>query len=279
MNFKPNESVRNSTNYPLPRVSPPTPHYSIRNVGISGLIVAPHKPYVAFRYAAPLTEETYEKMKADGIKRAVAFSQYPQYSCSTTGSSLNELHRYIRKFDPQGDITWSVIDRWPTHPGLVKAIVGNIRKCLDTYPVSERDGVVLLFSAHSLPMSVVNRYVIFGLGVNGRGDSYPAEVAATVYAVMEELGFSNPYKLVWQSQVGPSPWLGPQTNASIKGLTEKGWTNLALVPIAFTSDHIETLFELDREYIKEAEEVTSDRAGEVLTVGGVYGCEKGRFIE
>ena len=72
---------------------------------------------------------------------------------------------------------------------------------------------------------------------------------------MNHLGFSNPYKLVWQSQVGPSPWLGPQTNASIKGFTEKGWTNIALVPIAFTSDHIETLFELDREYIKEAEEV------------------------
>jgi ferrochelatase len=72
---------------------------------------------------------------------------------------------------------------------------------------------------------------------------------------MTHLGFSNPYKLVWQSQVGPSPWLGPQTNASIKGLTEKGWTNIALVPIAFTSDHIETLFELDKEYIKEAEEV------------------------
>ena len=115
--------------------------------------------------------------------------------------------------------------------------------------------------------------------VDSRGDSYPAEVAATVYAVMEELGFSNPYKLVWQSQVGPSPWLGPQTNASIKGLTQKGWTNIALVPIAFTSDHIETLFELDREYIKEAEEVTSDRAGEVLTVGGIYGCEKSRVVE
>ena len=97
--------------------------------------------------------------------------------------------------------------------------------------------------------------------VNGRGDSYPAEVAATVYAVMKELGFSNPYKLVWQSQVGPYPWLGPQTNASIKGLTAKGWKNIALVPIAFTSDHIETLFELDQEYIKEAEEVFPQRRG------------------
>jgi ferrochelatase len=121
------------------------------------LTIAPHKPYVAFRYAAPLTEETVSQMQADGVTRAVAFSQYPQYSCSTTGSSLNELHRFIRKMTPN-TIRWSVIDRWPTHPGLIDAIAGNIQKCLDTYPVEERDEVVLLFSAHSLPMSVVNRF-------------------------------------------------------------------------------------------------------------------------
>jgi ferrochelatase len=80
-------------------------------------------------------------------------------------------------------------------------------------------------------------------------------------AVMKRLQFSNPYKLVWQSQVGPTPWLGPQTNASIKGLAAKGKQNIALVPIAFTSDHIETLFELDREYIKEAEEVLTQTIG------------------
>ena len=72
---------------------------------------------------------------------------------------------------------------------------------------------------------------------------------------MQNLGFSNPYKLVWQSQVGPSPWLGPQTNKSIQGLASKGWNNVVLVPIAFTSDHIETLFELDKEYIEEAHKV------------------------
>jgi len=74
---------------------------------------------------------------------------------------------------------------------------------------------------------------------------------------MDELGHKNPYKVVWQSQVGPSPWLGPQTGTSIKGLGAKGHNNIALVPIAFTSDHIETLFELDKEYIKEAEEVSA----------------------
>jgi len=84
---------------------------------------APHKPYVAFRYANPLTQETARRLKADGVKRAVAFTQYPQYSCSTTGSSLNELFRRGRAGD-MGDIEWSVIDRWSTHPGFVEVSPG-----------------------------------------------------------------------------------------------------------------------------------------------------------
>jgi len=81
---------------------------------------APHKPYVAFRYTHPLTEDCIEEMKRDGVKRAVAFTQYPQYSCSTTGSSLNEMFRQLKKKGEENDIAWSVIDRWPTHPGLVE---------------------------------------------------------------------------------------------------------------------------------------------------------------
>jgi len=128
---------------------------------------APHKPYVAFRYANPLTEDMYAQLLADGFGngkggRAVAFTQYPQYSCSTTGSSLNELWKLRTRLegkDPneEGKITWSVIDRWPVHPGLVEAFARNVEKQLQTYPAETRDNVVLLFSAHSLPMSVVNR--------------------------------------------------------------------------------------------------------------------------
>ena len=84
------------------------------------------------------------------------------------------------------------------------------------------------------------------------GDTYPAEVAATVYAVMQRLGFSNPYRLCWQSQVGPSAWLGAQTSDTVQEYVKKGQTDLILIPIAFTSDHIETLFELDQEVIHEA---------------------------
>lgn len=81
---------------------------------------APHKPYVAFRYTHPLTEECIDEMKRDGVKRAVAFTQYPQYSCSTTGSSLNEMWRQLKQRGEENSIEWSVIDRWPTHPGLVE---------------------------------------------------------------------------------------------------------------------------------------------------------------
>jgi ferrochelatase len=212
---------------------------------------APHKPYVAFRYADPLTEETYAKLLADGFGggnggRAVAFTQYPQYSCSTTGSSLNELWKWRNRMEAtedkntEGLLRWSVIDRWPVHPGLVEAFATNIEKRLLEYPEDQRNKVVLLFSAHSLPMSVVNR-----------GDPYPAEVAATVYAVMQRLKMSNPYRLVWQSQVGPSAWLGAQTADTVRDYVKKGENDLLLIPIAFTSDHIETLFELDKEIIGE----------------------------
>ena len=107
--------------------------------------------------------------------------------------------------------------------------------------------------------------------VVNRGDPYPPEVAATVNRVMHKLGYKNPYRLVWQSQVGPQPWLGtfsdytwlvvntfslgPKTETAIEGYAEKGVKNLLLVPIAFVSDHVETLYEIDLEYGELAQKV------------------------
>lgn len=196
---------------------------------------APHKYYMGFRYADPMTQQTLEQIRKDNVKRVIAFSQYPQYSCSTTGSSLNELYRQLKANGLTDEFEWSVIDRWPTHKGLIKAFAAQIKKALhDYWNEEDRHKVVLLFSAHSLPLSVVNR-----------GDSYPHEVAATVKQVMEELQHSNVYKIVWQSKVGPAQWLQPAADVAIEGLAAKGWNNQLLIPIAFTSDHIETLYEYD----------------------------------
>lgn len=93
------------------------------------------------------------------------------------------------------------------------------------------------------------------MSVVNRGDPYVLEVSASVSAVMHRLGNKNPYRLVWQSQVGPSAWMGMQTREAVHGLARLGKKDVILIPIAFTSDHIETLFELDLEYVKEGREV------------------------
>nr|CAD7603734.1 unnamed protein product [Timema genevievae] len=248
---------------------------------------APHKYYVAFRYANPLTDVTLEEMEKDGLERAVLFSQYPQYCCSTTGSSFNAIYKYYkdsskmahhmkgeaqnaRSLDPTlcqrhhslafklhcptdsnpflgqrherspkvpPGIKWSIIDRWSTHPLLAKTIAERIRTELKEFPESIKKDVIIMFTAHSIPLKVVNR-----------GDAYPSEVGATVQLVMKELGYCNPYSLVWQSKVGPLPWLGPFTDESLKGYVKQGKKNFILVPVAFVNEHIETLHELDIEY-------------------------------
>lgn len=205
---------------------------------------APHKAYLAFRYTEPFADDALRQMAADGVKRAVAFTQYPQFSCATTGSSLNELWRAAHRLGLADAFEWSLIDRWPTHEGFIGSMTEQVQKGLTYFAPEDRGDVLLLFSAHSLPLSVVDR-----------GDQYPQEIGASVHAVMQELGGGNPYILAYQSEVGPVRWLGPSTEKVIKGLGAKGHKHVLVVPIAFTSDHIETLSEIDIEYAELAHQV------------------------
>ncbi len=204
---------------------------------------APHKAYVAFRYIDPFSEDALKQMKADGVKRAVAFTQYPQFSCATTGSSLNELWRAAKRVDLADEFTWSVIDRWPTHPTFIDAMTKTVQQGLAQFSEQDREDVLIVISAHSLPMGVVNR-----------GDAYPAEIGATTHEVMKKLGYAYEHLIAYQSEVGPVPWLGPSTESVIEELGKKKRKNVLIVPIAFTSDHIETLHELDIEYGELAHE-------------------------
>lgn len=198
---------------------------------------APHQFYVAFRYIPPRSEDALRTMAEDGVRRAVAFTQYPQFSCSTTGSSLNELWRSASRTGLRDAFVWSIIDRWPVHDGFIEAMTETVREGLLQFTPEERDKAILLFSAHSLPLDVIDR-----------GDAYPQEVGASVQRVVERLGVANPYLLAFQSEVGPVRWQGPSTEKVIRRLGMRGEKRVLVVPIAFTSDHIETLSELDREY-------------------------------
>lgn len=209
---------------------------------------APHRFYVAFRYIAPTSEDALRQMKEDGVERAVAFTQYQQFSCATTGSSLNELWRAAARLGMAREFTWSVIDRWPTHPGFIQTMAKKVREGLERFPEDERDDVLLMFSAHSLPLSIIER-----------GDPYPQEVGASVHEVMKAGGFRNRFILCYQSEVGPVRWLGASTERVIKDLGARGTRNVLVVGIAFTSDHIETLSEIDIEYAELAHEVGIER--------------------
>jgi len=204
---------------------------------------APHKSYIAFRYAEPMTEAALRQMQADGVKRVVAFTQYPQWSCSTTGASMNELQRELRRLNMQDEFEWSIIDRWYAHDAFIEAMAAKVREGLQQFAPADRNDVLILFSAHSLPLSVIER-----------GDAYPQEVGATVQKVMERLSFSHRYLLAYQSDIPPVKWLCPSPEQMIRALGAKQLRNVLVVPIAFTSDHIETLHEIDIEYGELAHE-------------------------
>ena len=130
---------------------------------------APHKSYTGFRYVNPLTEDVLEKIENDGPERVVIFSQYPQYSCATSGSSFNSIYtHYKNKKLPNSNIKWSMIDRWATHPLLVKTFVERIQTELDAFPADKRKDVTLLFSAHSLPLRVSYIVMIMFSSISSR---------------------------------------------------------------------------------------------------------------
>ena len=207
---------------------------------------APHKHYIAFRYSLPGVKEAVEEAIEDGVEHMIGFSQYPQYSCSTTNSSIQEFHRSIVAARKPETTKVSLIDRWYTHKGyhrvLARLLAEDIKSKFDE---KTRPSALILFTAHSLPLSFVER-----------GDTYPYEIYITAQAVMdilrEEHNIMNPFRVVWQSRIG-ARWLRPALTETIEKLPEKKWDNVIVSPLGFTSDHIETLHELDIELKEDAE--------------------------
>lgn len=208
---------------------------------------APHKAYTCFRYSRPNIEQAYGELEGDNAERVVVLSKYPQYSCSTTGSNLNDIARYC--VEVKGHMVdkpkqrWSLIDRWPLSSAVVDVYVDRIEEELKKLPDNIRNDTILLFSAHSIPIWMVER-----------GDDYTGEIGGTVQAVMKKLNRCNPYSLVWQSKVGPVPWQGPKIEKAMEGYVNNGHKHFMVIPIAFVNEHVETLHELDIEYAKDLKE-------------------------
>ena len=186
--------------------------------------------FIAMRYWKPLTGETAKAVKAFAPDEVVLLPLYPQYSTTTTGSSLKAWRRAYRG----GPGRVSTVCCYPVDEALVQAHADLIKAAYDR---AGRPGPArLLFSAHGLPEKVILA-----------GDPYQRQIEATAAAVAAQLGEGWDWRVTYQSRVGPMKWIGPSTEDEIRAASQQGLA-LVVTPIAFVSEHIETLVELDHEY-------------------------------
>lgn len=191
-----------------------------------------YKCYIAMRSWHPFTEEAVDQLLADGATEVVALPLYPQRSRTTSYSSVAELRRVLARKAPQ--LPLKEVCCWPAVPGLLDAWAHEVRKTLDGIAPERREKAHVLFSAHGLPQSVVDK-----------GDPYLAHVQATCRGVMERLPAGTPWTLAFQSRATRVKWLEPATEHELDRLAKAGVKDVVVVPIAFVTEHVETLFELD----------------------------------
>jgi ferrochelatase len=197
--------------------------------------------FVAMRYWHPFTAEAIEQLKAADCDEVVLLPLYPQYSSTTTGSSLNEWRRLYRS-----DVPVQCIDAFYRNDLYLDAVVEKIEDALLRFPNPET--AELVFSAHSVPVAVIEK-----------GDPYQRHIEETVALVMQRGGWRNHHRLCYQSKVGASKWLQPSLHKTLRNLSEEQIREVCVVPIAFVSDHVETLGEIDHEAREEATSLGIER--------------------
>ncbi len=198
------------------------------------------KVFIAMRYWHPFSDGAAQAVKAYDPDKIVLLPLYPQYSTTTTASSLKDWERAAKKAGIAAPT--ATVCCYPDEDGFVAAAVAHIRDALkDARPdISYR----LLLSAHGLPKRVIQK-----------GDPYQRQVEQSAAAIVAALDMPNMESQVcYQSRVGPLEWIGPSTDDEIRRAAKDG-KGVIVAPVAFVSEHSETLVELDIEYRKLAQEV------------------------
>lgn len=187
--------------------------------------------FVSMRYWHPMSDTVARDVATWRPDEVLLLPLYPQFSTTTSASSVKDWQRAATASGL--DIPGRTICCWPLHGGFVEAVAALTRDALD----EAGDQARLLFSAHGLPKKIVDK-----------GDPYQWQVERTCEAVAAKLGSAdNDWVVCYQSRVGPLEWIGPSTDAEIVRAGADG-VPVVVVPIAFVSEHAETLVELDIEY-------------------------------
>ncbi len=189
---------------------------------------------VAMRYWHPLTQATAAELERFGPSEVVLLPLYPQYSRTTTGSSLNEWNRHWH-----GSAPVHVIEDFYRNSEYLDSFVDRIDETLAGF--EDPKEVEMVFSAHSVPVAMIEK-----------GDPYQRQIEATVDLLRERGRWPGRHHLCYQSKVGASKWLRPSTHETIRRLALEQRRHLLLIPVSFVSDHVETLHELEIEHREQA---------------------------
>jgi protoporphyrin/coproporphyrin ferrochelatase len=198
-----------------------------------------YEVFVAMRYSTPRSFDIVEQVKRFRPDKVVLLPLYPQFSTTTTRSSIREWSAFAA--DRKLHASTSAICCYPADKGLIEAHTDLISQTLKDLPHNVK--YRMLFSAHGLPERVI-----------ASGDPYQAQIEQTSKAIVSALALPQlDWKISYQSRVGPMKWIGPSTEDEIKRAGNEGLA-VVVVPVAFVSEHSETLVELDIEYAKLAAE-------------------------
>ena len=194
-----------------------------------------YKTYQVMRYTPPFAKEIVSQMKKDGIKEVLLLPLYPQYSTTTTKSSLEDFIKFAKN-----SFSISSIETFYKNDKFNQCIVNEILN-----NVEDETSYNLVFSAHGLPQKIVDA-----------GDPYEKQMNEHVKILSEELqkrgkNFKS-INLAYQSKVGPLKWLEPSLENMLKNFKNE---NVIIYPLSFIVDNSETVFELDIEYKEIAHEI------------------------
>ena len=203
------------------------------------------KVYTCMRYWLPFADTIMDEMVEDEITHTVLLPLYPQFSWTTTGSSFRDWENVVKEKFPNGEKPWKEfhVKNYHRNESYLKAINDRIDEALAEMDEDTRHKTHFIFSAHGTPLLEVRS-----------GDPYTVEIKETMEAVMERREEKNSYWLSFQSRVGPQKWTQPNTADLVQRHLEYGIKNFLMIPIAFVTDHIETLYELAVELVEDLEE-------------------------
>ncbi len=193
-----------------------------------------------FRYSEPRAKTVLQQCASNQIDELWLLSQYPHCARATTGTSLREIGLEQNSNSSLGSIRIRSFASYGDDPNFLELWTSRVKESWQALPEGRKH---LLISAHNLPLSYV-----------ADGDPYPMQIRRTAQEVTRRLGLHEGihWTLCWQSAVGPVRWMDPTTDKTIEELCSSGTEHMLVWPVAFVSDHIETLVEIDLEYAEMA---------------------------